>query len=1114
MTRASGDGSLIAVVGMSCRLPRAPDPGAYWRLLASGQDAISEVTAGRWEMLGRELDEGLSDLDAGARIGGFLDQLDGFDSAFFGISPREAAAMDPQQRLVLELSWEALEDAGITAGVARGGSAGVFIGGVEGDGVSRVLDLSGRSLTVEPALESASLPAVHLACESLREGENELALAGGVHLNVDPSDARDDDCVKGEGGGVVVLKPLALAAADGDHVYCVIRGSAVGAEGDGDGSSEPSQAAQEEVLKRACERSGVKRSDVQYVELHGGGTPAGDPVEAAALGAVLGVDRIGGEPLAVGSAKANVGHLGPAAGIAGLIKIALAIEQRMIPASLNFEPSPEIPFAELGLRVQDQPGDWESAERPLVAGLSSFGAGGKSCHVVLSDEPILNDGENSIIEKDSDANPVGRALPGRFPLLLSAGSEAGLRAQADRLVAHLEASPGLDLDDVGFSLATTRTTLEHRAVCLGENREQLLAGLSALAAGTDSRAVAKGIARAELPPVFVFPGQGGQWAGMAGGLLASSPAFARHLDACEQALEPFVDWSLSEVVRDEEGAWLDRLDIVQPTLLMVTIALGQLWRDCGVEPSLVVGHSQGEIAAAHIAGGLSLDDAARVGALHSKASVSLTGKGGMASVALPADDALRRLEAFGERASLAAINGPSSVVVSGDLEALERLLADCASDGVRAQRIAVSYAAHSPQLETIRDELLEAFAPIAPSRGEIPFHSTVTGEALDTAELGPEYWYRNLRQTVGFEPVVRKVLEQGPRAFIEVGPHPVLAFGLQETIDDVLGVEDASAAVLGTMRRGEGGVDRFATSVAQAHVSGAQLDWHSFFAGAAAQRVKLPTYPFQRERYWLHGAGSDDPDLPGAGIGDEVGPASAGSLAAKLVGLSHLAQRRLVRELVRAEVASVLDRESLDAEDDDKTFRDLGLESLGAVELRNRLRAATGVSLPATVVFDYPKPAALAGLLCDEALESKGKREGPVPIAEVASSEPIAIVGIGCRYPGGVNSSEQLWRLAAEARDGVGTSIASLAPIQAAPAPAKGSKEASSTMRAGSMPSSLGYLRARRWQSIPSSDCCSKPAGRPWRTPASIRLRWRRAARASLSASALRTTRAGCELPR
>jgi acyl transferase domain-containing protein len=570
MTGASGDGPLIAVVGIACRLPRAPDPAAYWRLLAGGGDAISETPAERWELAGRAVGEGLSETDRGVGFGGFLEEIDCFDPGFFGISPAEAEAMDPQQRLALELSWEALEDARIVAGSIRGDRAGVFLGAIAGDyeGLSRRSDadlvgrhtelglersvianrvsyslgLTGPSLMIDTG-QSSSLVAVHLACESLRRGETTLALAGGVHLNLDPRgaigasrlgglsvdgrcftfDARANGYVRGEGGGIVALKPLAAALADGDRVRCVIRGSAINHGGPSVGLPVPNPAAQEKAICHAYERAEAERSEVQYVELHGSGTAVGDPIEAAALGAALGTARDSADPLPVGSVKTNIGHLEGAAGVAGLIKVALAIERRQLPASLNFErPNPQIPLADLGLRVQDALSGWPDEDRPLVAGVSSFGVGGTNCHVVVAEPPAALVDRGSKRSRKADA---GSAVPlrGPTPLVLSAKTPAAVRAQAQRLGAKLQADSELDPLDVAYSLTATRETFEHRAVVLGSGREELLAGLTALERDEPTATVALGKAAAEASPVLLFPGYGSQWDGMAFGLLESSP---------------------------------------------------------------------------------------------------------------------------------------------------------------------------------------------------------------------------------------------------------------------------------------------------------------------------------------------------------------------------------------------------------------------------------------------------------------------------------------------------------------------------------------------------------------------------------------------------------------
>ena len=796
--------------------------------------------------------------------------------------------MDPQQRLVLELAWEALEDAGTVPDSIRGDQAGVFLGAIASDysnltyregpdsigrhtltglhrsiianRVSYTLGLTGPSLTVDAA-QSSSLVAVHLACESLRRGESEFALAGGVHLNIDPDvalgaaefgglspdgrcftfDARANGYVRGEGGGVIALRPLSVAEAAGDRIYCVIRGGAVNNDGPAEGLTVPSRAAQESVLRRAYRRAGLKRTNVQYVELHGTGTAVGDPIEAAALGAALGAGRPSDDPLPVGSAKTNVGHLEGAAGIAGLIKAVLAIERRELPASLNFEqPNPEIPLDALRLRVQDAHGAWPHDDRPLVAGVSSFGMGGTNCHLVVTEAP-----EAAVVV------PPAAGAAGPIPLVLSAKSEPALREAAARLASHLREDPELDPADVAYSLATTRSAFSQRAVALGGDREALLAALAAISAGGEAPALARGIARAEGPPAFLFPGQGSQWEGMALGLLDSSPAFATRLRECEEALAPHIEWSVEDVLRRAEGApSIERIEIVQPVLFAVMAALTELWRSVGVRPAAVAGHSQGEIAAAYAAGGLSLQDAAMLAAVRSRIISKLAGKGAMVSIALPAKEIGPRIERWGERIEVAAHNGPSSTILSGDREALDELLAQCAEDDVRAREVPATIPSHSAYVDVLREEVLEELAPISPRSGEIPFYSTVTGELFDTAGLDAGYWYRNLRETVRFEGVMRALLAAGHRIFTEISPHPVFALAMGETIEDAL-PNPEEATVLGTLRRDEGGPERFALSLAEAHAAGAEVEWEALFEGTGAKRVKLPTYPFQRKRYWL-----------------------------------------------------------------------------------------------------------------------------------------------------------------------------------------------------------------------------------------------------------------------
>ncbi|MFC4036675.1 type I polyketide synthase, partial [Streptomyces polygonati] len=1077
----------IAIIGMSCRLPGAASPEDYWRLLSDGTSAISTTPPERWEA--DALPEAAGPRRADTRYGGFLDwsSVTGFDPAFFGIGPREALAMDPQQRLMLELSWEALQDARILPEQLAGSRTGVFVGaigddyatllrrggagpvtrhwptglqrGIIANRVSYALRLGGPSLAVDSA-QSSSLVAVHLACESLRRGESTLALAGGVNLalamenavtaaalgGLSPDgrcytfDARANGYVRGEGGGLVVLKPLARALADGDPVHCVIRGGAVNNDAGGPGLTAPSPQAQQEVIRQACARAGTDPAEVQYVELHGTGTKVGDPVEAAALGAALGNSRAAGAPpLHVGSAKTNIGHLEGAAGIAGLVKAALSIRHRQLPPSLNYAtPNPEIPLDRLNLLVHTELSPWPDPRRPLVAGVSSFGMGGTNCHLVLAEAPRDTEAEAARATRPapgSDAPGSDAGVP--VPWVLSARSAEGLRAQAARLSAFVADREDLRPPDVGFALATTRSVFEHRAVVVGAGRAELLSGLAAVAQGRSARNAVVGEASgagAGARTVLVFPGQGSQWAGMGRELLRHSPVFAARVADCEEALAEFTDWSLTEVLRGDTGAPpLERVDVVQPALWAVMVSLAEVWKAHGVVPDAVVGHSQGEIAAAQVAGVLTLRDAAKIVALRSRALARLAGAGGMASVPLPVADVAERVAPWNGRIAVAAVNGPASTVLAGESALLAAVVAAYQEEGVRAKTIEVDYASHSPDVEAVRDELLAALADISPRQAAgTAFWSTVTGTRVaDTTGLDADYWYRNLRRTVLFEETVRALLADGHRLFVESSPHPVLAVGIQETIDLCTTPEDP-AAVVGTLRRDKGDRARLLTSLAQSYVAGAAVDWTPALSGGHA--VDLPFYAFQRQHYWLPGSAAP----PGDGPADTAAtrhPAATSApapddadrtLAQRLAAATEPAQDALLLDLVRTEAAAVLDHGSSENVVVHRAFKELGFDSVSSVELRNRLNTATGLWLPSTAVFAHPTPHALAAHLRAELLgagagTAAGTAPGhpePAPLT-AADDEPVAIVGMACRFPGGVSSPDDLWRLVSEGRDAV-----------------------------------------------------------------------------------------------
>ncbi|MBR7833504.1 SDR family NAD(P)-dependent oxidoreductase [Actinospica durhamensis] len=1023
----------IAVVGASCRLPGAANPEQFWQLLEGGRQAVAEVPEGRWP------DEGLTRY----RRGGFLRDVSRFDAAFFGISAHEAAAMDPQQRLMLELCWEALEHARVAPAGIRGSRTGVFVGAINGDyallqqkldgqaatrhtltgaqrslianRVSYLLGLRGPSLTLDCG-QSSSLVAVHMACESLRQGTTDLALAGGVNLNLLAEtsatigefgalssdghcytfDSRANGYVRGEGGVVVVLKPLSAALLAGDRVLCVILGGAVNNDGGGAGLTVPDQGAQEDVVRLACGQARVRPSDVQYVELHGTGTRVGDPIEAAALGAVLGTDRPAERPLLVGSVKTNVGHLEGAAGATGLLKTVLSLSHRALAPSMNFQsPPPEIPLPELGLDVVRSARPWPAPDSRLIAGVSSFGMGGTNCHLVLAEAPVS-------VPKNTEP---GAAQVRDVPVLLSARSRPALFAQARALSRHLGAHPEAAPADVAASLARTRSRFEYRAVVFGEDRTELLAGLDALADGRPGESVVLG-KRIEGGDVLVFPGQGSQWPGMARALLESPGPFTRRLAECAQALEPYIDFSLLDVLREAPGApGLDRDDVVQPALWAVMVSLAEVWRAHGVEPTTVLGHSQGEIAAATVVRALSLADAARVVALRIRAIRELSG-GGMMSVGAPYETVLD-VVASRPALTVAAVNGPRAVVLSGPSDDLADAQAEFVAAGHRTKILPVAYASHSAAVDGVRERLLEELAPIRPVSVPAVFISSVTGEPIDTAKLDAEYWFSNLRQTVLFAQATRYALEHGAARFVECSPHPVLLGAIGETAEQA----ERPAATIGTLRRDDGGPDRVRRAAAEHHVAGGtDLDVYCVLPGA--RLTDLPTYAFQRERYWLSGVLAT-PAASSASVSLVPDAKESGTPARS---------RRELRELVTDAVASILGNGDSSAIETSRTFKDLGFESVAVVELRNRIQVLTGLALPSTVIFDFPTPEDLVDALYQRLSgePESGAAAAPSAGGTAEVDEPIAIIGMACRFPGGADTPEGLWRIAAEGIDAIG----------------------------------------------------------------------------------------------
>jgi acyl transferase domain-containing protein len=933
----------IAIVGVACRYPgdvRSAED--LWEMVCEGRDGISTFPTNRgWDL------ENLYDPDPDqrgtsyTREGGFLHDAAEFDARFFELGPREALASDPQQRLMLEVSWEALEHAGIDPRGLGGSPTGVYTGvmhhdyaigaagpaaatvegylgvGLSGSAVSgrvaHIFGFEGPAVTVDTAC-SSSLVTLHLAVQALRAGECSLALAGGVSVLATPTVfvefsrqralAADGRCKSfsaaadgtgwAEGVGVILLERISDARRLGHDVLAIVRGSAINQDGASNGLAAPNGPSQQRVIRMALENAGLLAGEIDAVDGHGTGTRLGDPIEAQALLATYGRARTPERPLWLGSVKSNIGHTQAAAGAAGVIKMAMALRHGLLPRTLHAEePSREVDWSDGTVALLKDDVLWPRGDQPRRAAVSSFGVSGTNAHVILEEAPPVEakpTGDGQPVDRAAEAaesqvagddraslaaleeRQAGLLSEGAMPWILSGRGESHLRAQAERLLARVECDRDLSPLDVAFSL-TRRSELEDRAVIVGDHRDGLRAPLDALAGGRSNVGMVKGRTGPGTAGrvAFVFPGQGSQWVGMAGELLGRSPVFSRSIEECAEALAPFVDWSLVDVLRDEHELGLsDRVDVVQPVLFAVMVSLAKLWQACGVQPDAVVGHSQGEIAAVCVAGGLSLEHAARIVSLRSRALMALSGEGGMASVALSESELASRLEQLGVELSLAAVNGSASVVVSGARDALSELVARCEGEGVKAREIPVDYAAHSAQVERIREELLAACAAIVPRSGDVPFYSSVTGGLLDTAGLDAEYWYRNLRETVRFDRATQALLEDGCRTAIEVSPHPVLLLGMQETADRVSSVGTPAKAdralaesapgewldrtklgAIGSLRRGEGGVRRFLLSLGEAWARGVGVEWTSLFEGCGARRVPLPAYAFQRERYWL-----------------------------------------------------------------------------------------------------------------------------------------------------------------------------------------------------------------------------------------------------------------------
>lgn len=959
----------IAIIGIGCSFPGAQGPEAFWHLLLDAVDAVDDY---RDEGL-RQLFPAPSSRGACTR-GGFLSRIDEFDAEFFGMSPREAQRTDPQARLLLETTWQAFEDAGIAPDRLEGSRTGVFVGQAASDywdlirqagspdihtvtgsevratlpgRLSFTFDLRGPSISVDTAC-SASLTAVHQACQSIRTGESELAIAAGVNvvLTWDQwaayaqagllapdgrckfGDASADGFVRSDGVGVVILKPLSAAIAESDRVYATILGSAINNDGRcGRTPMTPGVASQEELLRRAYQSAGITPGDVSYVEAHGTGTRVGDPIELSALGSVLSDGRVPDCPCLVGSVKTNIGHTEAAAGIAGLIKTTLCLHHGMIPPNLHFrDPNPAIPWASMPLQIPTDLVDLRRHNHPIIAGVSSFGISGANAHVVLAEHPR----RNGVVGERKTPRPAQDIL------VLSAQSKSALHdlalSYADFLgLGNVGRQSGLR--DICHTASVRRKHMSERLAITGSSHEEIEGKLRDYL----THSVTDGVVASDALPgpprlAFVFPGQGSQWLGMGKDLLRSSAEFRESMRSCDEAIRAESGVSVLKQL-EGDGSRLADVDVLQPALWAIEVSLSAVWRSLGLDPDVVIGHSMGEVAAAHVAGALDLADAAAVICRRSRLARRLSGRGAMVATGLSEKKAIKEIADWQDTVAVAACNSPSATVLSGTPDSLRVIAAELTQRGVFCKLLPVDFASHSPQVDIIADEARTMLRDIRPRPANIPIYSTVVDKIVEGAVFDAEYWVENLRRPVRFTSAVTSIARAAPTLFLEISPHPILASVIQ---DSLLSADITGASVESLYCRQPEWLSLL-RSLAQIHVLGGQVDWKRF--NDAGRFVQLPHYPWQHKKYWTNSVHAVPPDVSRAwhNIGEQ------GRVRASVP--HHDGPNPIVAELAR-----IL---SLPANDLPMRLspRDMGLDSLMAKELAARLQAEHGIRLPASLML-------------------------------------------------------------------------------------------------------------------------------------------------------------------
>ena len=880
----------IAIIGLGCRFPKAETPEAFWQLMSNGIDAITEVPVDRWDIDKFYDPQPATQGKMNTRWGGFLSQVDGFDPLFFNISPREAERMDPQQRLFLETAWEALENAGLATDKLAGTQTGVFtamavvnydqllyknvtdltqISAYDGLGttlslassrLSYLLDLKGPSLAIETAC-SSSLVAVHLACQSLRTGESNLCIVGGVNLILTPElnivfsqaqmmspdgrcktfDADANGYVRGEGCGVVILKRFCDALKDKDNILAVIRGSAVNQDGLSNGITAPNGPSQQAVIRQALKNAGVKPAEISYIEAHGTGTPLGDPIEVKSLKTVLMEERQSDRFCFIGSVKTNIGHLESAAGIAGLIKVVLALQHREIPPNLHLKRlNPYLRLQKTPISIPTERQKWTVEGGTRLAGISSFGFGGTNAHVVL---------EEATTPKPETTESRERPLQ---ILTLSARSDRALEELAQRYSNFLDSKPEISLADICFTANTGRTHFERRLVAIANSQTELQQSLQAFAAGKETGSIATScLSVGQLPQIaFLFTGQGSQYVGMGRELYETQPTFRKALDKCADILSTYLDKPLLEIIYPSNPTPdVDQTQYTQPALFALEYALAQLWQSWGIKATLMMGHSVGEYVAACLAGVFSLEDGLKLIATRGRLMQSLPQDGAMVSLLADPERVIKAIQPYDGEVAIAAFNGATSTVISGKREAVNKVKSKLKAQGVKAKRLQVSHGFHSPLMKPMLADFERIAREITYSPPQIDLISNVTGE-LATEEIAtPQYWCNHILQPVKFSEGMSTLARQDCEILLEIGSKPILLGMGRLCLSDG---EAENYTFLPSLRPQTSDWQQILDSLAQLYLQGMAIDWQSFERDyPQRRRVILPTYPFQRQRYWI-----------------------------------------------------------------------------------------------------------------------------------------------------------------------------------------------------------------------------------------------------------------------